>query len=89
MKLGLFFVEPTERVSFLTLLHRHGLPENDFVLTALDTENGISQRALAAYEWVAVSRISTGVKRVYLANDENDWLAAFSKDVRAGMFVRN
>lgn len=79
-------IDTDEHSRFLSMLERHGLPTNDFVLSEVDTTDPKSDEIYALQGWLSIRRLSNNLQREYLIGDESDWLDHFSRDVHAGAF---
>ena len=79
-------IDTDEHSRFLSMLERHSLPTNDFILSEVDMTDPKSDEIFALQGWLSIRRLSNNLQREYLIGDESDWLEHFSRDVHAGAF---
>jgi hypothetical protein len=79
-------IDTDEHSRFLSMLERHGLATNDFILSEVDTTDPKTDEIFALQGWLSIRRLSNNLQREYLIGDESDWLEHFSRDVHAGAF---
>jgi hypothetical protein len=78
-------IAPDEKADFVTILHRHRLSEDDFMLQETDTTDLVDD-VYPLRGHLTIVRKSTLKEKAYPIGHDTHWTTVFEKDLNKGAF---